>query len=74
MKTCEACCREFSSTNSDCPFCGYNNSAKGGPRSKRSLAAEAQRRQEEEERQCELAELSEDEQRWWAAMEGLESD
>ena len=74
MRTCDACCREFSERQTDCPFCGFNNSAHGGPRSKRSLATEALRRQEEAERQRELAELSEDERRWWQSMEGLGGD
>ena len=74
MRTCEACCREFSGRQTDCPFCGFNTAGRGGPRSRRSLAAEARRRQEEAERQRELAELSEDERRWWQNMEGLAGD
>ena len=74
MRTCEACGRDFAGRKTDCPFCGFNTARRGGPRSKRSLAAESQRRQEEAELQRELAELSEDEQRWWLAMEEHKSD
>ena len=74
MRTCEACCREFAGRQTDCQYCDFNNSARGGPRSNRLLAAEAQQRQDEADRQRELAELSEDERRWWQIMGGLDGD
>ena len=74
MRTCEACCREFSGRQTDCQYCGFNTARRGGPRSNRMLATEARRRQDEADRQRELAELSEDERRYWQAMEGHYSD
>lgn len=74
MQTCEACCRECSGRRTDCSHCGFNTARHGGPRSKRSLATEARLRQDEAERQRELRELSEAEQRWWQGMEGFDGD
>ena len=68
MRTCLACAREFAGRSTDCPFCGFNNASRGGPRSARSLAEMERRRQEREEFERELSELSEEFATWlgWA--------
>ena len=75
MRRCDACCREFAGRSPDCPFCGFNNASRGGPRSLRSLAEMDRRRQEQEEFEWELAELTEEFATWlrWshAARRGL---
>ena len=60
MRSCQACCRDFTGRYADCPFCGFNNATKGGPRSRRSLAEMERRRQEREEFERELAELNDE--------------
>lgn len=60
MRHCEACCREFTGRSADCPFCGFNNAPKGGPRSARSLAVMEQERVERGEFERELTELAEE--------------
>lgn len=57
MKSCQACCREFLGRSPTCPWCGFNNSSRGGPRSRRSLAEIERRRCEREEFERELDEL-----------------
>lgn len=58
MRRCEACCREFAGRSSDCPWCGFNNAPKGGPRSARSLAKMEHLRQDQQQFAQELSELS----------------
>ena len=58
MRSCRACCREFSGRSATCPWCGFNNASRGGPRSARSLAELERRRREQEEFERELEELS----------------
>ena len=57
MKSCRACCREFSGRSATCPWCGFNNSSRGGPRSARSLAKLERERQERQELEEELRDL-----------------
>jgi hypothetical protein len=58
MRRCEACCREFAGRSADCPHCGFNNAAKGGPRSARSLAEIEHSQQEQQEFEEALSELT----------------
>ena len=60
MRSCLACCREFTGRRADCPFCGFNNAPKGGPRSARSLAEAERRRQEQETFEQDLSDLTEE--------------
>lgn len=58
MRHCEACCREFAGRSAGCPWCGFNNAAKGGPRSARSLVEMERRQQERQEFEQALSELT----------------
>ena len=60
MRVCQACFREFAGRHPDCPYCGFNNAPKGGPRSVRSLAEMERNRLERQEFEEELAELTEE--------------
>lgn len=64
MRSCRACSREFTGRNSDCPFCGFNNAPKGGPRSARSLSAAEQARLEEDQLERDLDELTSEFAAW----------
>ena len=64
MRSCQSCQREFSGRSPVCPHCHYNNSAKGGPRSARSLAEMERDRLEEEQFEQELAELGDEFAAW----------
>jgi len=72
MRSCRACGREFGGRSGDCPFCGFNNAAKGGPRSSRSLNQMALDRQDREDFEQELAELTEEFAAWlrWTEAAG----
>ena len=60
VRRCEACCREFTGRSPDCPWCGFNNAPRGGPRSARSLALIEQDGPEHDEFERELVELTDD--------------
>lgn len=64
MRACQACSREFASQRADCPWCGFNNAPKGGPRSKRMLEEIERRRREQEQFESELAELTDEFAAW----------
>lgn len=64
MRPCDACCREFTGRNADCPWCGFNNSPRGAPRSAKSLAAK-----EREKFERELSQLSDEFATWLGWVE-----
>ena len=64
MRRCEACCREFTGRSADCPWCGFNNATKGGPRSRRMVDELTRQQEEREEHERELEDLSDAERLW----------
>ena len=74
MKLCTACLREFIGPRTDCPYCGFNNSSHGGPRSARSLAQMKQERLDREEVEWELAEMTEEFVAWLHWSEAAERE
>lgn len=60
MRSCQSCHREFRGRSPVCPYCLFNNSPKGGPRSAGVVAEMEQERLDEEQFEQELAELGDE--------------